>query len=222
MSDEHSESSSDDSKILNIARELCNSLGIEATSLETLSWQEAYGSFPEKDRRGNYLGRPVTPHFPIFYKSKLIISPVLNGRLQPEEYRPLLASSLYFEKKLSRTRNLGMLLRFAPLLAAASLLIPALFLKFPILQDSIVLFVFIGIFLVAGAAGVYTAIRLSRTLVLVADVKSSETTGRQSLINVLEKLESLRQLDERFDEDWPEYGDHPSIARRMENLKQST
>ena len=67
--------------------------------------------------------------------------------------------------------------------------------------------------------GAYSMLRLGLSLVLKADREAALVIGSLSLINVFRKLESLREHDASQGNDWPEYGDHPSITKRIANLQ---
>ncbi len=67
--------------------------------------------------------------------------------------------------------------------------------------------------------GVYSAIRLDRLLVLEADKEAAKVIGSVSLIEALRKFEHLRELDAARGGEWPEYGDHPSITKRIASLQ---
>jgi Zn-dependent protease with chaperone function len=58
---------------------------------------------------------------------------------------------------------------------------------------------------------------------LIADKKAAELVGPQALLDALRKIQSLKQSDEQQDKmsswAWTEYGDAPSIEKRIKNLQ---
>ena len=110
------------------------------------------------------------------------------------------------------------MIRFLPgiLFFIGFLVFSYLFLPHPSIQ--LVLGLVVGDIVII-ALGMYSAIRLSRSLVLKADSEAVLVIGIQALIEVLRKLETLREQDASRGNDWPEYGDHPSITKRIANLQ---
>jgi len=201
--------SSEDDTILEAARRTGDILGLSGFSLTAVLWQEV--DFP--GRRG---AKVITPHFPVLVGSKLVISEILRGRLAAEDWGPILAPSLIFYRKLKRRSTVGTFLRILPalLILTGFLVLPeALASPVPLIVGLIVAAV---VFLVLG---VYSAIRLDRLLVLEADKEAAKVIGSVSLIEALRKFEHLRELDAARGGEWPEYGDHPSITKRIASLQ---
>ncbi len=203
--------SSEDDTILEAARRTSDILGLSGFSPTAVSWQEAMNP-------GSKGAKVVSPHFPVLQGAKLIISPILQGRVVPEDWGPILAPSLIFHRRLKKGYNIGALIRLLPglLLFLGFLVYSYLFLPHP--SDELVGGIVVGV-IVLIVLGAYSVIRLSRSLVLQADREASLVLGTQSLIEVLKKLETLRELDASRGKDWPEYGDHPSITKRIANLQ---
>jgi hypothetical protein len=184
-------------------------LGLSGFSLAAVSWQEAMSP-------GSKGAKVVSPHFPVLVGSKLVISAVLRGRLAAEDWGPILAPSLIFYRKLKRRSTIGTFLRVLPalLILTGFLVLPeALASPAPLIVGLIVAAV---VFFILG---VYSAIRLDQLLVLEADKEAAKIIGSASLIEALRKLEHLRELDAARGGEWPEYGDHPSITKRIANLQ---
>ncbi|TMI22169.1 hypothetical protein E6H31_03120 [Candidatus Bathyarchaeota archaeon] len=201
--------SSEDDTILEAARRTGDILGLSGFSLTAVLWQEV--DFP--GRRG---AKVITPHFPVLVGSKLVISEILRGRLAAEDWGPILAPSLIFCRKLKRRSTVGTFLRILPalLILTGFLVLPeALASPVPLIVGLIVAAV---VFFVLG---VYSAIRLDRLLVLEADKEAAKVIGSVSLIEALRKFEHLRELDAARGGEWPEYGDHPSITKRIASLQ---
>ncbi len=203
--------SSEDDTILETARRTSDVLGLSGFSLVAVSWE----SVTNQGRKG---AADVTPHFPVLEGAKLLISPILQGRLVAEDWGPILAPSLIFHRRLEKDYNIGKLIRFLPgiLFFIGFLVFWYLFLPHPSIQ---LVFGPLAGGIVILALGMYSAVRLGRSLVLKADREAPLVIGAQSLIEALRKLEILREQDASRGNDWPEYGDHPSITKRIANLQ---
>jgi hypothetical protein len=197
--------------ILEAARRTSDMLGLTGFSLVAVSWER-------ETNQGRKGAKIITPHFPVLEGEKLLISPILQGRLVAEDWGPILAPSLIFYRRLKKSYNIGALIRVLPglLFFGGFLIFSYLFLPHPSTQLIIGIIVGVIVFIVLGA---YSVIRLGRSLVLKADREAALVIGAQSLIEVLRRLETLRELDASRGRDWPEYGDHPSITKRIANLQ---
>jgi hypothetical protein len=203
--------SSEDDTILEAERRTSDMLGLTGFSIVAVSWERV----TNQGRKG---AKVVTPHFPVLEDAKLIISPILQGRVAAEDWGSILAPSLIFYRRLRRSYNIRVLISFLPALLFVLGLLVFGFLFMPHSSDAIVVgFVPGSIALVL--LGAYSMLRLGLSLVLKADREAALVIGSLSLINVLRKLESLREHDASQGNDWPEYGDHPSITRRIANLQ---
>jgi len=201
--------SSEDDTILEAARRTSDILGLSGFSLTAVLWQEV-------DYPGQRGAKVITPHFPVLVGSKLAISEILRGRLAAEDWSPILAPSLIFYRKLKRRSTIGTLLRILPalLILTGFLVLPeALASPVPLIVGLIVAA------MVFFVLGVYSAIRLDRLLVLEADNEAAKVIGSTSLIEALRKFEHFRELDAARGGEWPEYGDHPTIAKRIASLQ---
>jgi hypothetical protein len=165
---------------------------------------------------GTRQASPITPHYPVLDRRQLFLSSILRGRLAPEEWRPLLASSLIFYTKLKERYNLGFLFRMLP---AVFLFLGffALGFVFRPAVDPAVIVGFIIAVVGLASVGAYSGIRLGRKMFLEADNEAAEIVGRLPFLQTLEKLDSLRQLDEEGRKKWMEYGDHPTLRKRIRN-----
>ena len=205
--------SSETETIFEAARRTSDALGLSGFSLTAVSWQEA-------EHPGSKGARIITPHFPVLEDTTLIISPILHGRVAPEDWGPILAPSLIFYRTLEKGYNIGAVIRVLPalLLFLGFLVFSYLFPRHP--SNELVVGVVVGA-IVLLALGVYSGIRLGRSLVLKADREAALVIGPQSLVEALRKLEILREHDASRGNDWPEFGDHPSITKRIANLQNS-
>jgi Zn-dependent protease with chaperone function len=161
---------------------------------------------------------------------RVILPTEMKGKLDPEEWRPLLASSLIYEAMLSLRRNLGFVILSTPIIIDAlgwwELLavstpgsaIPALLLILDIA----------GLFGALALSGLL-AKRFSRRLRLRADTLAAELVGRQALETVLEKMEAQGLVDSYAGVTWGGgypfsselMNGRPTLAERITNLKRT-
>src|SRR5260370_343223 len=101
--------SQENESILQIATELIQQLQVSNFNPKSVSWEE----FVARDR----VGQPNLPTIQVpvgwcvLTWTELILPPELKGKLEPEEWRPLLASSIIFSSKLKRKKFLGITAR---------------------------------------------------------------------------------------------------------------
>src|SRR5712692_4515239 len=93
----------EDQRIVDIARELCQRLGITKINPRIVSWREKQG-----------LVR-VPPDQVLFTMDNILLPKSLMGKLEPEEWKPLLASSLIYHWKSQSKVALGMIVRTIPI-----------------------------------------------------------------------------------------------------------
>jgi hypothetical protein len=90
--------SAEDDTILEAARRTSDILGLTGFSLVALSWEKV----TNQGRKG---AKVVTPHFPVLEDAKLIISPILQGRVAAEDWGSVLAQSLIFYRRCEATTS---------------------------------------------------------------------------------------------------------------------
>ena len=219
-------SGADDEQILRLARSLCEQLNCPSVSPVRVSWQEQYSrNRYSHDKYGNPIGRSVTPHYPLLDKGSLVLNPLLRGELGIEDWRPLLASSVIFYARLSASVNRRAALRFAPALLLALLLLLDLFLRGSIINGwwLVILAVVMG---ATGVLGLYSSLLVSRKFMLRADKIVAEQMGTQPLLEALQKIQALREMDEKEEKmtvwAWEANGKSPSLERRIRNLQSDT
>ena len=143
----------------------------------------------------------------------------MMGRLTVEEWRPLIASSLVFEKKIRKTlRGKAFLFTGLPLIVALGLPIalaillqtPELILLYPVLVLPLAFL---------GTRRYSSDLKKAR---LEADIQASVVVGKNSLLDILKKIDNMG-LD---DIDRLKTGQRgrrqpglPSITQRIENLQ---
>jgi Zn-dependent protease with chaperone function len=86
------------------------------------------------------------------------------------------------------------------------------------LAQPVAIVAFIVLVIALLVLGGYSGLRQGRKLVLEADNQAAEIVGRGVFLRVLEKVESFRQQDLASGKKWLEYGDHPTVQKRIENL----
>jgi Zn-dependent protease with chaperone function len=86
-----------------------------------------------------------------------------------------------------------------------------------------VVFTLTALIIGTGVGGAYSSLLVSRKFMLLADRKAAEQFGPQALLEVLRKIRSLEQSDEREDKmsawAWTDYGDAPSVEKRIRNIQ---
>ena len=195
----------EDQKIVEYARELCGQLNKAKLDPRTVSW----------------INRLSTTRIVIF-QNNIMLPRELMGQLSPEEWKPLLASSIIYndQKFLFGAMFRGF---FLPMTAAVFALVGVLLVilrmsESPLFQE----------LLFATVAG-YTVFSLfmmrrfffgtMRRLRFVADAKAAELIGRESFVQVLSKIDALK-LDYK-----PRFVGRlnfsPTTRQRFENLKEN-
>ena len=196
----------EDQRIVDIARELCQRLGITRIHPQTVSWREKRG-----------LVR-VAPDLVFFAMDNIMLPKSLMGKLEPEEWKPLLASSLIYHWKSQSKVALGMMVRTIPII----LLVPiGLLLLDRILSNQFGLFriILLAVYLPLTVVGIlYSQILAYRNMKRVrldCDRRAAELAGPENLLRALKKIESLdiekpRRLA---------YLVRPSIQQRINHLQ---
>jgi len=149
----------------------------------------------------------------------------MREKLDPEEWRPLLASSLIYEARLKIRRELATVLAFSPLIIDG--------------LGWLELFTLAGIsvpWLIILLVGLFPALFLSwflaqwfsRRLRLGADILAAGHVGRDTLRRVLEKMKTLGLVDQYAGLNWDSYpwsGEimrgRPTLDVRIRNLNRT-
>ena len=150
-----------------------------------------------------------------------LVSPSrLRGKLEPEEWRPLITSSLIYASKLKRKRALGIIARILGPVFLESLCLALLFATWPSIftGPSLVAFV-VGLFLII-AYGVLVVNPFLRNLRLGADRLAADILGRESLLRVLKKISDLGLND--YSDGSGRFATRPSLTERMRVLEMSS
>jgi len=150
---------------------------------------------------------------------------MMKGRLEKEDWEPLICSSLIFYGRFRWKRYLERALALLPLFASFAFAITSWisyrFLGYPLppWQVSVVLFV---VLLVSPFfPGLYLIRRLDRRLVLAADRRTAMVLGKERLLHVLEKVEGMRQADlvQGRQNEWRDFMFVPRAAERIKDLR---
>jgi Zn-dependent protease with chaperone function len=155
----------------------------------------------------------------LFDKDRVILAERMRGRLRPDEWKPLLASSLLYQKKIEPRMKRAFLLKFF-----GPVLIPFV-LVFPIAAYVSSQFIRIGYLVFAGlilALVLSNYMRYMQKGRLLADREVSSKLG-ESLIGVLNKINNLGLVDietvKGQQGKTSQFGDRPSISQRIQNLR---
>ena len=224
-------SATDEQDILRIAQELIEQLNISSFRPVSVSWAEVLpwtnvdSGKPVPELAGA-VERDVPVGWCVFTWDRVILPTEMKGKLGPEEWRPLLASSLIYEAKLGLRRNIGFIFLSTPIIIDAvgwwelfavsnpASGIPALLL----IIDIAGLF---GALLLSG----FLVKRFTRRLRLRADTLAAEHVGRETLERVLEKMKTLGLVDTyagTWGRGYPFSSElmngRPTLAERITNL----
>jgi hypothetical protein len=202
-----------DSQVLQIVNLLIEQLQIRDFKPSRVSW-EGYviGGL------GTYTGprvRLAPPGLCLFTWDEVMLTGGLKGRLEPEEWRPLLASSLIYEAKLKPKKTLGIVAT-----AVASIILDLAVISLLALLDpkGAVYFVipaFLGsvVWLLFGIPFVNPFLRSLR---LKADMVATQLVGKEPLIQVLENINGMELEDKDIG---GRLARRPSLEERIENLR---
>ena len=199
----------EDDAIINVARDVFNRLGITGRTPSRIVWAtEEY-----------------EPGQPAFGHGKLGLRRELKGKLSPNEWRPLMTSSLVLTTRLRRSRYMAGLVVLVGSLSVYSTLILFLFFRvFPLLPEAFfrgarsgaglfTLFLFLGVVLFfARLTGPYR-----RKLRFVADQITSDEFGMGTeLLSVLRKIDAFEIVRRgRYSNPFVR---HATVAQRIQNL----
>jgi len=209
----------EDEKLVEIANELCRELRIKFQP-KAVSWWDS--------KLVHAMGYIFTlmhmSDYCFFNHDTVMIAKALRGKLEPEEWKTLMAASLTLRKK-TRTKQLPVYMSTTILLPVFLItLIGFVFVKYvPISIISISL-----LLILVFAATLFPMWRFQRyykKLWLIADEQAAELVGREALLHTLRKIDGLGLRDLEWlkggvfgDRRWT----RPSVPERIENLLAST
>jgi hypothetical protein len=154
---------------------------------------------------------------------EIILPAQMVGKLTPEEWRPLVASSIVFQYTIIRRRNLGALpLIVLPLAGAVALVFVLVRALDPTRSNGLLDVALVGSVLVAPVLLIMPFLnRYSQGGRLQADREAARIVGRDSMLRSLARVRDLGQelnLRRRF---WG-YGFAPSLDQRIAKLQRET
>ena len=228
-------STADDQDIVRIAKEVIEELGISSFRPVSVSWTDelpwtladSESTIPELT---GIVKRNVPIGWCVFTWDRVLLPTGMKGKLDPEEWRPLLASSLIYESKLKTRRDLGVVLVSTPVIIDGLGWLELFAVSTPEAGIPALLFVldFVGLFAAFFLMG-FMAKWFSKRLRLRADTLATEHVGREALGRVLEKMEALGLADEYaglrfngFTFSSEIMSGRPTLAERIMNLKRNS
>jgi len=188
-----------DPQILAITRELCQQLNITNYDPTFVSWQV----YAYENRRTPRNRKEFPPDDCLLEKYSVTLPGSMRERLEPDEWKPIVASSLIFSKKMRRRTFNGFLLP-AILFVALAILVAV---EFPVLfpqpysstRSGTPFTVPIGsIFgnalalILAGPGTILTGTILARKTRLLADRKATDLVETAVFVQTLKKIAELK------------------------------
>ncbi len=163
--------------------------------------------------------RLVPSDWCFFRRDSMIMPGRMMGKLTVEEWRPLIASSLIYEKKIARSlRGRMFLLTFLPLM----LVLAGTFAASLLLRMSWIIFVYIILVIPVGALGSRRYGSDVKRARLEADTQGSALTGKDPFLNTIRKIDAmgLDDIDKlKSGRGGRRLAGLPSISERIENLQ---
>ncbi|TMI16223.1 hypothetical protein E6H35_00500 [Candidatus Bathyarchaeota archaeon] len=203
--------SPDDPKLLETAGSLGQQLGIVGLDTRDIRWMEWIPAGRST--------RVVPSDWCTFLRHSMVIPARMMGKLTVEEWRPLIGSSLMFEKKIRRTlRGRAFLLTGLPLIVALAVPITAAI----VLQMSWLIILYPVLVLPLAYLGGRRYSSDLKKARLEADTQASAVIGKDSLMAVLRTIDNmgLDDIDRlKTGRGGRRLAGLPSITERIENLQ---
>jgi hypothetical protein len=188
-----------DPQILEITNSLCQQLGITNYHPTFVSWQV----YAYENRRNPSNRKEFPPDDCLLEKYAVTLPGSMRGKLDPDEWRPIIASSLIFSKKMRRRTFYGFLLPailFVALAIVVALELPVLFPQpfnshdrsgnpYTIPLGSI--FGNIVALVLAGPGTVLTGTVFARKTRLRAEENAADLVGTENFLSSLRKIAGL-------------------------------
>ncbi len=196
-----------DHTIVQVVRDVSRQLGFESNIVQVLwmDWEARFGRMDSDEC--NFHGQAV------------LLPKRMRGALEPEEWKPIIASRLIYRKRLRRSQpwgeGLGILL--GPLLVIiGGAILYRLFGPEGIGIASLIYFV-----LVVGPILTNLFTQAHKKLRLQADLEATRPVGKETFLLVLRKIDGLRLKDIETTKErrvTRHLSSKPSISERIENL----
>ena len=219
--------------IVRIARDLAGRLKISGFEGESVSWQDYFVRSGFGFSRSN---RPIMVPYDgcMFVGNQIILPESTKDKLQPEEWTPLIASELVYQRKLLEKRRMGLLIRILPL-TAVYIIIPVILWQLGILNlqgtttvrgaPTPVVVAFFQLY--TGTALIFAMIlyillglRFNRQMRLRADAIAASLTGKAVFLSALEKIgRAFPSIMTRGRPSLTYPPGRPSIEKRIEGIQ---
>ena len=219
--------------IVRIARDLAGRLKISGFEGESVSWQDYFVRSGFGFSRSN---RPIMVPYDgcMFVGNQIILPESTKDKLQPEEWTPLIASELVYQRKLLERRRMGLLIRILPL-TAVYIIIPVILWQLGILNlqgtttvrgaPTPVVVAFFQLY--TGTALIFAMIlyillglRFNRQMRLRADAIAASLTGKAVFLSALEKIgRAFPSIMTRGRPSLTYPPGRPSIEKRIEGIQ---
>jgi hypothetical protein len=219
--------------IIRTVLDLGGRLEISGFEPKSVSWQDYFV------RSGSIFTRSSRPMMVpydgcIFTGSQIILPESTRNKIQPEEWAPLIASELVYQRKLLEKRRLGLLIRILPL-TATYIVIPVILWRLGILNlqgmttvrgvPTPVVVAFFEVY--SGTALIFAMIlygllgfRFNKKLRLNADAVAASLTGKTVFLSVLEKIgKAFPEIMTRGRPSVSYPPGRPSIEKRIEGIQ---
>jgi hypothetical protein len=198
-----SETDTEDHRIIAIADDLFSQLSARADKPEHVKWVRPSGFEPSSVHDG----------LPEIRTNTVVLPNILQGKLQPDEWKPLLTSSIIYQYRINVRRQfrLAMIIWLSVLV-----LIPTVPLLIDFSNGVIPVLTIAFLFIFSVYYGIYAIPRLRIRARLRADRMAAKLVGREALMGTLERVAHLESSARRAgNSDFYV----PTIERRLRNLR---
>ncbi len=222
--------------IVEIVKDLSQKLEISGLGPDSVSWQDYFVGTGFSLKRSN---RPVmVPYDGCIFKGNQIIMPESSrDKLLPQEWAPLIASELVYQRKLLEKRRLGLLIRILPLTVVYTI-IPVVLWQLAILNlqgtttvrgaPTPVSVAFFELY--SGTALIFTMIlygllgfRFNKKMRLKADAIAAGMMGKAVFLSALEKIgRAFPSIMTRGRPSLTYPPGRPSVEKRIEGIQAAT
>jgi hypothetical protein len=197
-----------DYRIVQVANGVCYQLGFESKTRQVLwmEWETRIGRMDSDECK--------------FIRDTIILPKRLRGVLEAEEWRPIMASSLIYHKRLVRSQPLR--ITWAVLLVTALVILGgALILRF-FGPERLGILWLIYVLFVVGPIFLNMVTQVWKKLRLQADFEVAKLMGKEAVTSVLRKIDGLRLEDVETTKTrriLPHFSSKPNINERIANLQ---